>query len=123
MDALVDAAGSVAGRAELPKQLVEPMQRQLELVQEVIERERRLQRELAGRLTAPMDAVFDLFEESAGTLRKQAEALEAAGTALEETARLVQRQADMFERTIVALRGPTDAAKWLAGVERDDRSA
>ena len=64
------------------------MQRQLELVQEVIERERRLQTQLAGHLLAPVDVIFDLLEESGSMLRGQAEALEAAGRALEETARL-----------------------------------
>ena len=48
MDSVVAPAASVGGRAELPRQLLEPMQRQLELVQEIIERERRLQTPLAG---------------------------------------------------------------------------
>ena len=43
MDSVVASAASVGDRAELPRQLLEPMQRQLELVQEVIERERELQ--------------------------------------------------------------------------------
>ena len=112
---------SVAGRAELPRQLLEPMQRQLELVQEVVERQQRLQRDVAGRLAAPVDAVFDLLEDSAVALRKQAEALEAAGAALEETAALVKGQAELFERTVGTLREPTEIAKKLAGVERKPR--
>lgn len=118
MESLVSSAASVAGHAELPRQLVEPMQRQLELLQQVVERERRLQREVAGRLAAPFDAVFDLLAESAVTLGKQAEALEAAGGALQETAALVKTQADLFERTVGALREPTELAKAAAGLER-----
>ena len=76
MDSVVASAASLGGRAELPRQLLEPMQRQLELVQEVIERERRLQKQLAGHLLAPVDAIFDLLEESGLMLRRQAEALE-----------------------------------------------
>jgi hypothetical protein len=110
-------ASSLAGR-DLPRQLLEPMQRQLELVQEVVERQQRLQREVAARLAAPVDAVFDLLEDSAVTLRKQAEALEAAGAALEETAALVKGQAELFERTVGTLREPTEVAKTLAGLER-----
>jgi hypothetical protein len=121
MDSLVASAASVAGRSELPGQLLEPMQRQLELVQEVIERERRLQRELTGRLVAPVDAVFDLLEESGTMLRRQAEALEAAGRALEETAGLMKRQAELFERTIGTLRQPAELAKAAAGVNRPPR--
>jgi hypothetical protein len=127
MQAMVGSAASVAGKAgqagkaEIPAQLLEPMQRQLELVQELIERERRLQREVASRLTAPVDAVFDLLEESAETLAKQAEALAAAGRALEDTADLVRTQAAMFERTVAVLRQPTELAKTAAGVERRPR--
>ena len=118
MEGVVSAAASVAGRADLPRQLLEPMQRQLELVQEIVERERRLQREVASRIAAPVDAVFDLLEDSAVTLRKQAEALEAAGDALAETASLVKGQAELFERTVGALREPAEIAKGLAGLER-----
>jgi hypothetical protein len=121
MDSVVASATSVAGRADLPRQLVEPMQRQLELVQEVIERERRLQRELTGRLVAPVDAVFDLLEESGKMLRRQADALEAAGRALEETAGLMKSQAELFERTIGTLRQPTELAKAAAGLDRRPR--
>jgi hypothetical protein len=121
MDSLVASAASVGGRAELPHQLLEPMQRQLELVQEVIERERRLQTQLAGHVFAPFDVIFDLLEESGSTLRRQAEALEAAGRALEETAGLVRSQAELFERTIGVLREPAGRARAAAGLDRRDR--
>lgn len=117
MDAVVAAAGSVTGRSELPRQLLAPMERQLELVQEVIEREQRLQRDLAGQLVAPVDAVFALLEESGATVRRQAEALEAAGSALEETARLMKHQAEIFERTVELLEQPADLAKAAAGMK------
>jgi hypothetical protein len=117
MDSVVSSAGSVAGRSELPRQLLEPMRRQLELMQEVVERERRLQRDLADRVLAPVDAVFDLLEESGAVLRSQAEALEGAGRALEETAGLMKRQAELFERTIVTLRRPADLARSAAAAD------
>jgi hypothetical protein len=90
----------------------------VQLIQELFERERGLQREIATRLAAPFDAVFDLLEENAVTLRSQAEALEAAGRALEETAALAKRQAELFERTVAALRQPGEMAKAAAGIER-----
>jgi hypothetical protein len=121
MDSLVASAASVGGRAELPHQLLEPMQRQLELLQEVIERERRLQTQLAGRLLAPVDVIFDLLEVSGSLLRRQSEALEAAGRALEETAGLVKSQAELFERTIGVLREPAERARAAAGLDRHDR--
>jgi hypothetical protein len=118
MDSVVASAASVGGRADLPRQLLEPMQRQLELVQEVIERERRLQTQLAGHLLAPVDVIFDLLEETGSMLRGQAEALEAAGRALEETAGLVKSQAELFERTIGTLRQPAELARAAAGLDR-----
>lgn len=122
MNSLVSSAASeVSNRADIPRQLLEPMQRQVELVQDVIERERRLQRQLAGRLLAPADAIFNLLEETGLMLRKQAETLEAAGRALEETAGLMKSQADLFERTIGVLREPTELAKVAAGLERKPR--
>ena len=121
MDSVVDSAASVAGRGELPQKLLEAMQHQLELIEDVIERERGFQKELATRLVGPVDAVFDLLEESGATLRRQAEALESAGRALEETATLMKRQAELFEGTIVRLREPAELAKSLAGLEHRDR--
>jgi hypothetical protein len=51
-------------------------------------------------------------------LRGQAEALEAAGRRLEETARLVKRQTEVFERAIGVLREPAEGARTLVGLER-----
>lgn len=105
-----------AGHADLPRQLVEPMQRQLELVKGIAERERRLQQQLASQVAAPVDAVFDLLSQSAASLRLQAEALQAAGRALEEAAGLMRHQAERFDQTIRTLRRPTEIAKAAAGV-------
>jgi hypothetical protein len=118
VESLVASAASAAGRPELPRDLLGAMQRQVNLVQEVIERERRLQRDITGRLVAPVDAVFDLLEETGATLRAQAEAVESASRALTEAAVLMQRQAELFERTIVAVRQPADFVKAATGLER-----
>jgi hypothetical protein len=118
MDSVLASVASVSGGTELRRRMLEPMQRQLELVHEVVERERRVQKQLAGHLFAPVDAVFDLLEESGAMLRAQAEALETAGRALEETARLVTTQAELLERAIGSLRQPAELAKTAAGLER-----
>ncbi len=118
MRSVVGAAASVAGRAEMPPQLLEPLQRQFELVQDILERERKLQRDLAGRLLAPVDAVFDLLEQSAGMLRSQAEALETAGKAIQESAGIMKAQAELFEKTLGTARKPSELAKSVAGVEK-----
>ncbi len=123
MDSVIASAASVSGRTDLPRDLLGAMQRQIELVQEVVERERTLQSDLAGRIFGPIDALFDLLADTGVTLRKQAETLEAAGAALQETAGLMKRQAEMFERSVDALRQPSELAKLATGVKRKPRKA
>jgi len=122
MESVVSSAASASGRSELPGELLRASQRQLELVQEVIERERTMQGDLAARLFAPVDALFDLLEQTGGTLRRQAETLEAAGAALQETGGLMKRQAELFERSVAALRQPSELAKAATGVKRRPKS-
>ncbi len=123
VDSLVGSAASVAGRSQVPRELLRVSQRQLEVLQEVVDRERRLQGELAAMVTAPIGLVFDLLEEAGETLRLQAEALESAGRALEETAGLMKRQAERFERGVAALRQPAELARTAAGAKRPRRKA
>lgn len=121
MESVAASAASTAGGAA-PRPLIEAMQRQVELVHEVIERERAVQKQLAAGLVAPVDAVFDLLEQIGGTLGRQADALETAGRALEEAGRLAQTQAELAERAIRALREPAEIAKSAAGLERRPRT-
>jgi hypothetical protein len=123
MDSMVSSAASVGSRAEIPRQLLEPMQRQLELMQDVIERERRVQKQLAGLVFGPVDTIFQLLEETGTMLRSQAQELEAAGRALEHTAGLMKTQAELFERSIGAVREPVDLARAATGLERRARKS
>jgi hypothetical protein len=106
-----------AMQSVIPRQLLGPLKRQTELIQDVLERERKLQREVLGHLFAPLDAVFDLLEQSGATIRQQAEALEQAARALEDTAVLMKAQAELFERGIKTLREPADLARRTAGLD------
>jgi hypothetical protein len=118
MEGVVSSAVSATGRRDLAADLLGAMQHQLELVQEVIDGERRWQGELAGRLLAPLDAGFDLLEQTAASFRQQAEALQSAGRALEESAGMMKSQAELFERAIGVLREPAELARQAAGLER-----
>jgi hypothetical protein len=88
----------------------------------LLELERRLQADLAARMFAPIDAIFDLLEQSGVMLERQAESLQAAARALEESAGLMKAQAELFERAIETARQPTELAKSAAGVKRRDRA-
>lgn len=102
MQALISAAR----HADVPHGLLAPLERQAELLQEIVE-----------RAFGPFDAVFDLLEESGGAMRRQAEALSASAQALEQAAELMRVQAEMFERTVRTVRQPTERAKSSAGLE------
>ena len=117
MQLIADAARGATGRAELPKALLAPMQRQLELLQEVVERERTLQADILGRLLDPMDGVLNLLEESGKTFRAQADALAEASAALEQTATLMRTQAEIYESTIRAFREPAELARRVSGAK------
>jgi hypothetical protein len=114
------AMRALAGRSSerIPRQLLAPMQRQAELVQEILERERRLQQDVLTRAFAPFDAVFDLLEQSGTALRRQAEALRESARALEQAAGMMEVQAELFERAIGVLREPGEIVKRTAGLPR-----
>ena len=57
-------ASTAGGGGDAARQLLSPLQRQAELLQEILEAERRLQREILGRALQPLDAVFELLEQS-----------------------------------------------------------
>jgi hypothetical protein len=101
----------------LPHQLLVPLQKQAELMQEVLERER----DLMSRAFAPVDAVFDLLEQSGAALRKQAESLSESARALEQAAELMRAQAELYERTIRTLRRPSELVKAAARIENPAR--
>jgi hypothetical protein len=119
MNSLTGAVGAAAG-GNVAHQLVAPLRRQAELFQEVLEAERRVQRELVGRALAPLDAAFDLLEESGAALREQAEAIEHAAQALQQAAALMRTQAELFERTIRTVREPSRIVESVVGLDRGD---
>jgi hypothetical protein len=118
VQSLVESAASATGQRELPRHVLAATQRQLELMEELLHREQRAQRELAARAFAPLDAVFDLLEQSGTALRRQAEALKESARATEQAAAMIEVQADVFERALHVLRQPSKLAKSVAGVER-----
>jgi hypothetical protein len=88
----------------------------------LLELEQRLQADLAARMFAPVDAIFDLLEQSGAMLEQQAESLQAAARALEESAGVMKAQAELFEKAVTTARRPTEVAKSAAGVKRPKRA-
>jgi hypothetical protein len=121
IQAIARSVTGAAGQADVIRPLLAPLQKQTELFQAVLDRERRLQRELTARSLGPFDAAFDLLEQSGTALRQQAEAVEHAALALQQAAGLMRTQAELFERTIATMRAPLDAVESTLGVERRSR--
>ena len=110
-------ASTAGGGSDAARQLLSPLQRQAELLQEILETERRRQREILAWALQPLDAAFDLVEQSGAAMRGQAEAMEHAAEALEQTAVLMKTQAELFEHTIQILREPSKRLESAAGIE------
>ena len=90
-------------------------------MESVVERERRLQQDMLVRAFEPLDAVFDLLEESAEALGAQADALEASARALEQAAELMRVQSEVSARAIATLRGPSRLVKRVGGIAPDQQ--
>jgi hypothetical protein len=88
METVISGAAAAAGRSDIPRDMVRASQRQLELIQQLVENERRRVDVVFG----PAQAAFDLLADSGATLRKQAEAMESAGQALQDTTREGRRE-------------------------------
>jgi hypothetical protein len=110
MESVVSSAAAAAGRSELPGDLVRVSQRQLELLQAIVDSER-VHGNVVNVLLGPAEAVLDLLAESGSTLRSQAETMESAGRALQDSGALMRQQAELFERLIALMRQPTDLAR------------
>jgi hypothetical protein len=110
-------ASTAGGGSDAARQLLSPLQRQAELLQEILETERRRQQDILARALQPLDAVFDLLEQSGAAMRGQADAMEHAAEALEQTAVLMKTQAELFEHTIQILREPSKRLESAAGIE------
>src|SRR5690242_19400497 len=113
----MESTASPVGRVDLTRQPVALMQRQAELVQELLERERRHQRQLLGPGFAPLDAPFDLVGASASSLRAQAEAVEHAAQAMEQAASQMKTQGGLLERAVRMLREPPRRIESALGVD------
>jgi hypothetical protein len=100
-------------------ELLSEVRRLTGVMQDLVERERRMQRDLADRALAPVDAVFDLLGQSAAMLQQQADAVASAGRALEDAARVMRHQAALFDQTVGALREPVKLVKTAAGPARE----
>ena len=101
------AAAPVPGYGRVADALVAPLQRQAELLEQVLGRQLDFERRVVDRLAEPLRVAFDALEQTSGAMRTQAEAMQAAAAALKQAGELLELQASMVERATEALRDPT----------------
>ena len=110
------AAAPVAGVSEdVVRQMIAPLQRQAELLEDALSRQMAFEKDLAGRVLAPMNAVLGLVDQSAAAMRSQAQAFDAASEAFKRSAQLLEVQASLLEEAGRSLRDPTRALKAAGG--------
>ncbi len=100
------AASLASGPAGVAGDLLRPLQRQAELLQQVLERQLEFERELASRAFAPLRATMELVDQATGTLHSEATSFRAASKIFGQLAELMDQQADLLERAGAAMRDP-----------------
>ncbi|MGA2926166.1 MAG: hypothetical protein ABSG43_09255 [Solirubrobacteraceae bacterium] len=103
------AASLASGPAAKAGDLLRPLQRQGEALQQVLERQFDFERELVGRAVAPLRAALELVDQATGTFRAQATSFRAASRTFGQLADLMDQQADLLERAGATMRDPLAA--------------
>ena len=118
------AAGSlVVGSASAAVDLAAPLQRQAELLEQVLRRQLDFERELVDRLLAPARTVLDVAEQTTSAMHAQATAFRAAATSLVQVADLLEQQAELLQRASGTIRDPVAALRSAGAALRDDQGA
>jgi hypothetical protein len=85
--------------------LFSPLELTADLLEQLLGRQQDLEAQLKTALQ-PLQAMYGLVRDAPTALRTQARAFEAASTSFDQAAQVMNRQADLLERTIAALDVP-----------------
>jgi hypothetical protein len=105
------AASLVSGPAAKAGELLEPMQKQAEMVQRVLERQLEFERDLVNRAIAPAKATLEMAEQATIAYRAQATAFRAAAASFGQLAELMEQQAEIVQRVGGAMKDPLSALR------------
>ena len=90
--------------------LVAPLQLTADLLDQMVERQQALEVQV-DVARKELETVYELLRDAPATLRTQAKAFTAAGTAFEQAASLMELQADVLERAGAVLTVPARVLK------------
>jgi hypothetical protein len=83
----------------------------VELLEQVMKRQVDFEKEMVGRMLAPVSTVIDALEQTSSAMHAQAQAFSAAAEAFKHAGELVELQAKMLERTTQALKAPAELVR------------
>src|SRR5205085_1306458 len=92
-----------------------PLQRQAELLEEAMRRQVEFEKDLVGKVLAPVGVLLDLLDQTATAMRTQAQAFEAAAEAFNRSAGLLEVQASLLEDASRSMRDPARALRSAGG--------
>jgi len=101
-------AGDTTGAA---RDLLGPLQRQTEIVEQLLRRQIEIEQELVNRAIAPARATAEALEKAPAAMRAQAAAFRAAAASFTQAGELLEVQAAAVEQTIAALLAPVHMAQ------------
>src|SRR3954465_6566885 len=87
-----------------------------ELLEGVLSRQAELEKQVVGRVFAPLNIVVDSLEKTTAAMRTQAQAFNAASAAFKQSAELLEVQAATLEKATDALRDPADFVRTAGGL-------
>jgi hypothetical protein len=99
--------------------LFSPLEMTADLLEQLLGRQQDLETQLNAAVQ-PLRAMYVLARDTPAALRTQARAFEAASASFDQAAQVMNRQADLLERTIAALDVP---AGLLRSVQPPDKGA
>jgi hypothetical protein len=104
-------ATPVTGQQDLVKQVLGPLQRQSELLEQAVQRQIEFEKEMIGRVMAPANVMLDMLEQTSTAMDAQAKAFEAAAASFRRAAEMLELQASLLEQVHRSLRDPVGALK------------
>jgi hypothetical protein len=108
-------ATSIAGQAGAgARDVLGPLQRQTEVIEQLLRRQIEVEEELVRRALAPARATVEALDKAPDAMRAQAAAFRAAATSFGQAADLLEVQATAVEQTIGALKAPVELTRKAA---------
>jgi hypothetical protein len=102
---LADQAGHGA------RDVLGPLQRQSEVIEQLVRRQVELERQLVQQALAPARATAEALEKAPDGMRAQAAAFRAVARSFDQAAELLEVQAATLQQTVAMLTAPVDIAR------------